>query len=263
MKLAYLGLAVGAWYAFAPPARPLAQRAQGAQGDNWNWHGRLAQGKTLEIRGINGDVIAGPAGGDEIEVTAVKHGRRSDPADVRIEVVENANGVTICAVYPGDNNRCEPGGGHMNTRNNDVEVRFAVKVPRGVRYEGYTVNGDAEALGMTGDVSIATVNGSARLETQGGEASANTVNGSVTATVHAMGQRPMRFETVNGGVTLTLPAGLDADLEASTVNGAIDTDFPVQVTGRMTPRHLAGTIGHGGRRLHVSTVNGSVQLRKQ
>jgi hypothetical protein len=36
---------------------------------------------------------------------ATKHGRRSDPAEVEIEVVEHAGGVTICAVYPSPGSR--------------------------------------------------------------------------------------------------------------------------------------------------------------
>ena len=34
------------------------------------------------------------------EVTATKTGRKSNPAEVEIRVVEHAEGVTICAVYP-------------------------------------------------------------------------------------------------------------------------------------------------------------------
>jgi len=208
-------------------------------------------------------MVAEAAPGDEAVVSAVKHsGHGGDPADVRIEVVEHEGGVTICAVYPGDGNRCQPGGGHMNTRNNDVEVQFTVKVPRGVTFDGNTVNGDVEASNLAGPVDISSVNGGARLETSGGEASASTVNGSVTAVVHALGERPMRFRTVNGGVTLSLPDGLNADFEGRTVNGAIETDFPISVTGRMSPRHLVGAIGRGGRRLDVETVNGSIRLRK-
>jgi DUF4097 and DUF4098 domain-containing protein YvlB len=177
-------------------------------------------------------------------------------------VVEHADGVTICAVYPGRSNRCEQGGGRMNTRNNDVQVDFTVRVPRGVAFEGFTVNGDVEANGLTAAATVATVNGDARLETSAGDARATTVNGSVTATVRAMGERSLHFETVNGAVNLTLPGTLSAELDAETVNGSITSDFPIQVQGRMTPRHLAGRIGQGGRTLKVNTVNGSIRLRR-
>ncbi|HET7380207.1 MAG TPA: hypothetical protein VFJ24_09225, partial [Gaiellales bacterium] len=81
-----------------------------AQGE-FHWKGRIAAGKTIEIKGVNGDVSA-VAGSGDVEVTAVKHARRSDPDEVKIEVVPSEDGVTICAVYPSDGRRentCEPG----------------------------------------------------------------------------------------------------------------------------------------------------------
>ena len=63
--------------------------------------------------------------------------------------MRHADGVTICAVYPNVDGRapntCEPGGGQMNVRDNDVSVNFTVRVPAGVRFSGNTVNGKVEA----------------------------------------------------------------------------------------------------------------------
>lgn len=270
MRFAMLGFAVASvtWVATSRShpgvnnVKISAGANRSSQSERWNWSGRIAQGRGIEIRAINGDVSAEVATGTEVEVSAVKRGRRSDPTDVRIEVVEHDGGITICAVYPGDNNRCAAGGGRMNTRNNDVDVSFTVRVPRGVSFDGNTVNGDVEATGLTGDVDANTVNGSVRLETQGGDASGSSVNGGVTAIVHSIGQRAMKFHSVNGSVNVTLPAGIDASVEARTVNGSIDTDFPITVNGRMTARRISGTIGRGGRQLDLETVNGSIRLRK-
>src|SRR6266487_1624535 len=105
---------------------------------------RAATGQAIEIKGVNGDVRA-VAGSGDVEVTAVKHARRSDPDEVKIEVVQHEDGVTICAVYPSDGRRensCDAGdGGHMNVRDNDVTVDFTVLVPAGVRFPANTVNG--------------------------------------------------------------------------------------------------------------------------
>ena len=56
---------------------------------------------------------------------------------------------------------------------------------------------------------------------------------------------------------------LDADIELSTVNGRFATDWPVTITGRIDPRRLRATLGKGGRRIKLSTVNGNVELRKR
>ena len=72
----------------------------------------------------------------------------------------------------------------------------------------------------------------------------------------------LKLSTVNGSVEVTLPAELSAEVKASTVNGDIETDFPLTVTGRISRRSLNGTIGSGGRLLEVSTVNGSIELKR-
>jgi hypothetical protein len=264
MKLLALGLAAAAGYygwtvhdggSSVGDGRP-------AQEDRWTWRGRVAGGKTLEVRGVNGSIAAEAAAGAEAEVVAEKRGRRSDPDEVRIEVVEHEEGVTICAVYPGRRNRCEPGGGEMNTRNNDVEVDFTVRVPRGVAFVGANVNGGVEAVDLDGPVTLNTVNGSARLETSAGDARAHTVNGGITAVVRgAGGQRGLEFETVNGAISVTLPRDINADVEARTVNGSITPDIPITVSGRLRRNELVGRIGQGGRALRLRTVNGSIRIR--
>lgn len=237
------------------------------QAKDFQWRGTVLQGSAVEIKGVNGDVIAQPATGADVEVTAVKRGRRSDPESVRIEVVPHGDGVTICAVYPdadGRPNECKPGNeGRMNVRDNDVNVIFTVKVPSGVRFLGRTVNGDVTATSVSGPVSLRTVNGSAEFSTAAyGDAS--TVNGSIRASIgSATWSGDLEFSTVNGSVTLDLPPDVQSDVRATTVNGDIQTDFQLTITGRINPRRLNGTIGAGGRSLSIETVNGGVKLRRR
>lgn len=233
--------------------------------DEFHWKGAIAPGKAIVIKGVNGDVSA-VAGSGDVEVTAVKHARRSDPDEVKIVVVPSDEGVTICAVYPSDGGRensCEPGDhNHMNVRDNDVRVDFTVRVPAGVRFVGNTVNGAVEVANLSSDVEANTVNGGIRIATSG-YAEARTVNGSIVASIgRAMWSDALDFTTVNGGITLDLPANLSTEVRATTVNGDIVTDFPLTVTGRLGPRRLNGTIGSGGRRLDLATVNGTIRLRK-
>lgn len=245
-----------------------AVAASAAAAQDFSWKGTLAAGKTLEVRGVIGTIRATAASGNEIQVTARKHARHSDPDEVKVVVVPSDEGVTICAVYPTPRNarhenECTPGGGHMSTDNNDVAVDFTVQVPAGVRFTGGTVNGSVSADGLTADAEVSSVNGDVSVSTAG-VARARTVNGSVDATIGRNDwDGSLDLETVNGGVTLRVPAGLNADLRASTVNGSVTTDFPVTVQGAMSPRQLRGRIGNGGRTLELRTVNGSIEIRKQ
>src|SRR5512132_3989962 len=224
---------------------------QGTQ--DFRWTGTVAVGKTIEIKGVNGDIRAGIATGNQVEVTAVKRARRSDPESVEIKVVQGSDGVTICALYPSRRqvNTCDSSHNGQSTENNDVSVTFTVKVPAGVKFEGSTADGSAS-----------TVNGSVEVETTGA-AEAETVNGNVKVQMGRIaGTGGMEFSTVNGGIDVTIPAGVGLDVSASTTNGDISTDFPLTVRGRFGPRHLSGTIGGGGRSLSLTTVNGSIALHK-
>ncbi|HEY0378806.1 MAG TPA: DUF4097 family beta strand repeat-containing protein [Pyrinomonadaceae bacterium] len=234
--------------------------------DEFRWSGRVASGDTVEIRGINGGISAEPAEGGEVQVTATKIARRSDPKGVEIRVVEHAGGVVICAIYPQSDGRaqqCSPeGGDHSNIRNNDVVVDFKVRVPRGVRFSGRTVNGNIETGALGADVDARTVNGSINVSAAG-VVSAKTVNGSITARLgRADWSEELEFKTVNGAITLDLPADTNAQVTAETLNGEITTDFPITILGRVSRRHLEGTIGSGGRELSLKSVNGSIQLRR-
>jgi DUF4097 and DUF4098 domain-containing protein YvlB len=251
-----------------------------AQSNDFRWSGTIERGKTIEIKGINGTVRAELASGNQVEVTASKRARRSNPDDVRVEVVQENGNVTICAVYPNVSdwrwfrgrdrdrddrpNECRPGSaGHMNVRDNDVAVDFIVRVPAGVRFAGKTVNGNVAAEGLRSDVVVRTVNGKIAMSTSG-SGTAHTVNGSIDASIgNASGNEPLTFKTTNGSITLRVPKNVNANLHASTVNGRFQSDVPLMVksmSGRRQ-RHVDGTLGSGGRELEVTTVNGSIDLR--
>lgn len=236
-----------------------------AAADDFRWHGSIGQGHSIEIKGINGDVVAEPSGSNEVEVVAEKTAVRDNPDTVRIDVVPHDGDVTVCAVYPSRDsstpNQCLPGNaGRMNTQNNDVQVRFTVKVPAGVGFIGQTVNGGVNASRLNGDLVLSTVNGSVTFSTTG-QARAKTVNGSIKGEMgRALWSGTLEMSTVNGGITLALPADLNSDVKMTTVNGDIQSDFPVTV-GAMTRRKLEGTIGAGGRLLSLGTTNGSIALK--
>lgn len=245
---------------------PAAAHAQ-KKGD-WSWSGSVAAGKTFEIRNINGDVHVGAASGDKVEVSAVKRARRGDINSVEIRVVEDADGTTICTVYPNqaDNPGCSTSSNrrrhHDYEENNDVEVEFTVKLPARVQLMARTVNGSVDALGLGSDADVQSVNGDVEVETKG-SAEASTVNGSVRATVgRAQWTGSAKFSSVNGDVIVLVPGTPNLDIDASTVNGDITSDFPMTITGRLRKQQLHGRIGNGGQSVSMTTVNGSVSLKK-
>lgn len=183
-----------------------ASSAAAQQTADFRWTGRLAPGGRLEVKGVNGDIRAVAASGNEIVVTAAKRARRSDPEDVKIEVVQFDGGVTICAVYPTPmrarrENVCEPGDAwHSSTENNDVKVDFEVQVPAGIEFAGQTVNGEMSAEGLKGDVKASSVNGDIDSDyplTVTGKFGPRRVRGTIGA-----GGRTLNLSTVNGEIRL-------------------------------------------------------------
>jgi hypothetical protein len=243
--------------------------AQDTQTDrSFTWSGTIPSGKRIMIKNINGGVEVERSTSGRVEVTAEKKWRRGDPNWVRIEQKKIGDDVLICGLW-GENSRCDENGIHgknndnHNNRNNDVNVHFVVRVPDGVRVDISTVNGGLEVTGVTTEVRAHTVNGSIRANSAGGPVRASTVNGSVNVSMGSIGSaEDLEYETVNGSVTISLPANFGAQLELSTVNGSVSTDFPITISGSLSNRRIRGTVGDGKTRLRASTVNGSVNLRK-
>ncbi len=249
--------------ALVPASRALAQNQ-----DAFEWTGVVERGRTLEVRGINGDIRVTAAPGASALVRAVKHGEDDAPRDVRIEVVQDEKGVLVCAVYPtprGERpNQCRRDGRGQKIHDNDVNVDFEVRIPAGVHLAAGTVNGRIEASGVTGDARVSSVNGEVRVASSG-SVSAHSVNGSIEATMgSARWDGTLEFGTVNGSVTLTLPAAVGAVVEGTMVNGDFESDFPMLVEAGRTwgPKRFEGRIGDGGGRLSIETVNGSIILRR-
>jgi DUF4097 and DUF4098 domain-containing protein YvlB len=126
-----------------------------------------------------------------------------------------------------------------------------------------TVNGLVEVRNVGGEVNANTVNGRVEVTTRSGPVNANTVNGDIDVSLGSLARDgAMRFRTVNGSVTVATPADLDANVSMETMHGSISSDWPVQLSGKFGPRHAEGIIGRGGRSIRLTTLNGSVELRK-
>src|SRR6267154_1699035 len=151
------GFAVGIGIAVLLLAGAASARAQSEKRtvykeNDFHWQGNLKPGQTLEIIGRNGGINATGASGDAAQVEGIKESH-GDANEVFVEVVEYADGVTICAVYEKDAlpGRCHRGGSDSDHHgwswhnNNHTKLNFNVKVPRGVLLKAMTTNGSVHA----------------------------------------------------------------------------------------------------------------------
>src|SRR6478672_3643570 len=286
MKKLFGALAVAAL--IASPAASSAQSDLGRDKDVWTWDGKVSSGNWFKLSSINGPVSIEPSNDGQVHVRAEKQVNRGSVTDVAFQVIEVPTGdVRICAIWRRD--VCDEEGLHSRRNDDDedrndrrdVRVKFTVKVPAGVRVSAGTVNGEMRVRDVSSDVRATTVNGLVEVRNVGGEVRANTVNGGVDVTTRSgpvnantvngdidvsLGSLAhdgaMRFRTVNGSVTVETPPGLDADVSMETMHGSISSDWPVQLSGKFGPRRAEGTIGRGGRVIRMTTLNGSVELRK-
>jgi DUF4097 and DUF4098 domain-containing protein YvlB len=285
MRNKFGALAVAAL--IAAPAVSSAQSELGRDKEVWTWDGKVSNGNWFRLLSINGPVSVEPSSDNMVHVRAEKIVNRGSVTDVAFQVDQNGGDVRICALWRRD--VCDDDGMHSRRNDDDedrndhrdVRVRFTVKIPSGVRLSAGTVNGEMRVRDVSSDVRASTVNGLVEVRNVGGEVRANTVNGRVEVTTRSgpvnantvngdidvsMGSLArdgeMRFRTVNGSVIVQTPSGLDANVSMETMHGSISSDWPVQLSGKFGPRHAEGTIGRGGRVIRMTTLNGSVELRK-
>jgi hypothetical protein len=255
--------AVLATLAVAPGA--FAQERSGA-GD-FRWAKSLPAGQWVRIHNISGDVKVTAVDGDRVEVVGLRRGSSSfDDDNVRVDVQEGRDGVTICALW-GSDSWCDDHGSHSEShgdgRRRRGSIDFEVRLPRRLKLSANSVSGDVEVTGVGDEVRAGSVSGNVRLDrVRAPSVQARSVSGDVDARIEALtGPGDLRFTSVSGDVSLELPRSLDADFTMKTVSGELDSDFPLTLQGGMSRRTLSGRIGRGGRELYLTTVSGDVTLR--
>jgi hypothetical protein len=258
-------LALAAYLIAGAPSVALAQARPSTR--DFRWAKSLPAGQWVRLHNISGNVMVSAIDGDRVEVVGIRRGGGGyDDDDVRVDVHESRDGVTICALW-GQESWCDDRGSHIEShgdgRRRRGNVDFEVRLPRRLKLSANSVSGDVEVNGAGDEVRARSVSGDVKLERLRSPAVTGTsVSGDVDAQIDALtGPGDLRFTSVSGNVSLQLPRSLDADLTLKTVSGELDSDFQLTLQGPMNRRSLNGRIGRGGRELHLTTVSGDVRLR--
>jgi len=242
--------------ALAPFALPAA---------TFEWSGVIEPKQTFEVRNIVGDIKAERATGSEVEISVQIVGTHPDPASIRIDVVPHDGGVLVCTIYLGLSRpeHCTPEKTPSVTLNNsDIRVLYTLRVPPDVNLVARTVNGNVSVNLPDSPASVYTVNGRVVLTTSR-PADVNVVNGSILASLGAVDWADSHeISTVNGAVDLEVPETANATVRATATLGPIMTDFPLTVHHTIVGSWLYDNINAGGSLLYLSTVNGSIHLRR-
>lgn len=167
----------------------------------------------------------------------------------------------------------------------DVDVELEVRVPRGatLSIEGVTatfevenIDGNVEIESVTGDITysgnanvieISNVTGSVTA-TAGNpvEVDIESVNGRISYTGGVAAEGEIQLENVNGSIDLLVPGSINATFYIETMMGGIENDFghePKRESRWVPSQELRFTNGTGNAEVHVETLQGGVNIRRQ
>lgn len=258
---------------FMMPAAASAQQTRVLQDDDWcdqNWNDDRDAERYCEVREVtlaadrstvrvdgrqNGGIRVEGWDRDEILVRARIEANAPSEADAR-ELASAVRLQTDRPVIAADVPR-------TRERHTRAFVSYEIFVPRQSNLDLETHNGGIEIESVEGDIAFDALNGGVTLRDLGGRVTGETTNGGleIVLTGDVWRGDGLDVETTNGGVELFVPERYSADLETGTVNGRVDLGFPVMVQGRLD-RQFSTTLGNGGARIRVKTVNGGVSVRR-
>jgi hypothetical protein len=130
----------------------------------------------------------------------------------------------------------------------------------GGEFRGSTGSGRIKMLQTApGDVTVSTGSGSTELNGVVGAVRATTGSGGIT--VEGRMTNDWDLDTGSGSVRVALPEDAAFDLDAESRSGDIEIDYSLTVTGKISEKHLRGSVGGGGPELRIDTGSGEIQIQ--
>ncbi|HVN17212.1 MAG TPA: DUF4097 family beta strand repeat-containing protein [Dongiaceae bacterium] len=211
----------------------------------------------VELDNINGDVRISSWDRNEVKVDAVKYAdTKNGLEDANIEVDSGKDYVSIRTKYRHHDR-------DWGSQHNAASVEYTLTVPRTARLDSIKlINGALDVTGVSGEVRASCINGRLEAHDLAGRAKLETINGRLDARFAQLSREDVELSSVNGSLALTIPSDSNAEVEASTVSGGISNDFGLHVNNhRFVGHDLRGELGKGGAHIHLSNVNGHIEIR--
>lgn len=231
------------------------------------WRGPVAEGAWLKVRNLDGDLEIRASDDDSASVMLDIDRSNAYAPSATVKLVKDGNDIIACVLY-GNDGTCSAGrydGGRsagyafLPFLRGNTAVHGTIRVPRGVRLDLGTTNGDLDIDGVDADLVVRGVNGDVELRGVRHAAQVTTTNGDVSVSAESVGSG-VQVHTTNGDVTVSVPSTLAAALSMQTVNGELTVGFPVSYTTQ-TAKSIVATLGGGGSPVKLETTNGDITLR--
>ncbi len=231
------------------------------------WKGPVKADSWMRLRNVSGDFEISETPGDSAEIQLVIDRSSAYAPAARIKVLQTQDGILACALY-GEDNTCSAdeyrGGntyknGFLPFMRGRTTVTGTIRLPRGVKLDAQSTNGDITVTAIASDVTAETTNGDIEITGTRGAVNATTTNGDIELAPDAMGSR-FSVGTTNGDVSVDLLTGFNAAVNLRTTNGELDLRLPGTITTK-TAKLIIATLGSGGSPIDIQTTNGDITLR--
>ena len=237
--------------------------------ESFAWKGPVAKGSWLRLRNISGDFEIRATDGDSAEITLQIERSNAYAPETQVKVLKAGDDVIACVLY-GSDSECSAGSykggntesfGWISFLRGNTSVHGTIRVPRGVRLDVESTNGDMDIDEIDGDLLVRTVNGDVDVRGVRHSATIETTNGDVDLGADAIAAN-VQVTTTNGDVGLAVPRGVNASLAMQTVNGELTLGMPASITSK-TGKSITGQFGTGGATIKLETTNGDISLRER
>ena len=210
---------------------------------------QLNKGAIFKLSNINGIIEVTTHSKDVAYIKAIKS--EADLEDIEIKFDADEDRLKI----------------HVHNRRKWGKIKFRVdfyvKLPENLAAAGLkSINGKVETKGKFNELTSKTVNGKIEFEGEFKEGTFKSVNGNVNVYLDDHLEGDVSLKTVNGTVNLELDRKSSFNVEGSTVNGSIRTDFDLSKKRGFVGCRIWGSVNDGKYRVVLSSVNGSIKLRK-
>ena len=266
--------------------------AQPAHADEWSKTYKVSGHANLRVETDDGDVniLAGDPG--QIEARVTTDAFKIGPGGVRVEERQEGDNVTVSVKLPHFNFSFF-GGRHRS-------VRIDLRVPKDLKLDVRTGDGNVSSEPISGDIRINTgdghvtvsglkgsismrsgdgniqasgLDGSLEVDTGDGHVSVDgrfdslnlrTGDGNIEARAKSGSKvaNTWRLHSGDGHINMWLPGDFNADLDAHTGDGKITLDFPIRVSGSLSHSSIHGTLNNGGGTVSLTSGDGSIHLQK-
>lgn len=205
-------------------------------------------------------LIASTQTGDSVSITT-EPGTRPDELDLRVDYfIEVPEGTDLTIAGSNGNVWVAKGCNDVDIQGNNSDIEL--NAPTGIVH-AKSANGRIRVNGTTKSTTVETVNGSIYATVMGGELKATTANGNISTTVAEQTVRSCDLTAMNGGITLLLAENCSAQVDATTGRGVVSTAVPVSAaSGASKRRELRGSIGDGGTRVNLNSLNGNISIAR-